>query len=67
MLVNESVVKNAKFGNDDLIKDVSNLGKTFNYKKFIDIIIVYRSDNIMKTPQYRFYDYIKKRNVSLIF
>lgn len=67
LFANDNIVKDNKLGNDDLIKDVTNLSKTFNFKKFVDIVSVYRSENITKTAQFRFYDYIKKRNISLIF
>jgi hypothetical protein len=32
----------------------------------IDVLSIYRSGTISKTPQFKFMDYLKKRNVSLI-
>lgn len=61
------MVHNSKFGNDELLKDPANLSLTFGYKKFVDIVGLYRAENITKTAHYRFYDYLKKRNVSLVF
>jgi hypothetical protein len=28
---------------------------------------MYRAENITKTPNFRFYDFLKKRNISLLF
>jgi len=59
------MIKNSKKGNDDVINDMLNLSKTFSFRRFSDVVGMYKSDNITKTPQYRFYDYLRKRNVSL--
>jgi hypothetical protein len=60
------LIKNSKFGNDEIIKDSKNIEKKFNFKHFVDTIGIYRAQNITKTPQYKFYDYLKKRNISLL-
>lgn len=37
------------------------------FKKFSDVIGLYRADNITKTSSFRFYDNLKKRNISFLF
>lgn len=40
---------------------------SIGFKKFSDVIGLYRADNITKTASFRFYDYLKKRNISFLF
>ena len=65
LLVSEEVVHNARKGNDEVITDPANLLKTFTFKKFAEVVSRYRTDNITKTPHYRFAQYLRQRNVSL--
>lgn len=33
---------------------------------FLDVLSIYKKENVSKTPQYKLMDYLKKRNISLI-
>lgn len=67
MLASEGMVKESREGNDELLRDPANLKLGVGFKRFSDVIGLYRADNITKTVAFRFYDYLKKRNISLLF
>jgi hypothetical protein len=63
----EGIVKESRDGNEELLRDPNNLKLSIGYKKFSDVIGLYRAENITKTVAFRFYDYLKKRNISFLF
>ncbi len=63
---NAEQIKASKFSNDELIKNDENTEKTFNYKNFIEVVNLYKTETLTKTPQFKLIDYLKKRNVSLL-
>lgn len=65
--MNERVVRGRRWGNDDAINDPSNMLRTFNFKQFAEVILVFRSENLTKAAAFRFLDYFKKRSISLFF
>ena len=33
---------------------------------FVEVISIYKTETVIKTPQYKFIDYLKRRNISLL-
>lgn len=64
--VNAEAIRKSKFSNDSLIKDPANSSKVFNLKMFMDVINHFKTEKITTTPAYKFCEFIKKRNISLI-